>query len=405
MRKGRWLAVLVLAGAAVALWLGLGGGGDSPVRKGVEKLTSLPYLSWTNADTDARRTGVTVLDRARVAPGLNLYASEVAPGARIIDAEGKVVLRLYDHRPEPTPWKLVKPLAGRSFGALAAGGAVLRLDRRSKLLDVVPADFHHDFEVTSDGLLVGSVFRTRRLAAISRLYPIKDDVLTAIEADGKVRFAVSIGDLVSRDPVLRAEARRRPRRLLDWQLDVLHTNTITVLPRDVVYSQELTFPAGSVLTCWRNLDTVAVVDPASERIVWHWGLGELDHPHQPTLLADGNLLIFDNGKLRGYSRVLEVDPRSGEIVWQYQSDPPEGFYSSSRGGAQRLVNGNTLIVESQRGRAFEVTPDGEVVWEFLEPRTRRRGLGGRSERATIYRMQRVGAEALSGQTTTVDSPR
>ncbi len=397
MRKASLISALVLFVVIVALWLGLGTRGDSPLRKSVENLKSLPYLSWASAGTEARHAGVTLNDRARVAPGLNLYASEVASGARVIDAEGEVVMRLYDHRPEPTPWKLVKPLADGSFGALAAGGAVLRLDRRSKLLDVARSVFHHDFDFTSEGLLVGSTFRTRRIPAVSRLYPIKDDVLTGIAPDGHVRFALSIGDLVSLDPALLAEARRRPARLLDWQLDILHTNTITVLPHEVVYSVDLTFPAGSVLTCWRNLDTVAVVDPASERIVWHWGLGELDHPHHPTLLANGNVLIFDNGKLRGYSRVLEIDPRNGEIAWEYRGDPPETFYSSSRGAAQRLDNGNTLVVESQQGRAFEVTAGGDVVWEFFETRTRRRGLSGRTERATIYRMQRLSEEELAGQ--------
>jgi hypothetical protein len=35
--------------------------------------------------------------------------------------------------------------------------------------------------------------------------------------------------------------------------------------------------------------------------------------------------------------------------------------------ARRLPNGNTLIVESQAGRAIEVTPDQEIVWEFVHP--------------------------------------
>ena len=394
MKKRRWISGLLLLGLVVVLGFGWGARGDSPVRQGVEKLKSLPYLTWSGEDSDGGEAGVSRYDEARAAPGLNLYASEVASGAQVIDSRGQVVMRLYDHREEPTAWKLVKPLSDGTFAALAAGGSILRLDRRSKLLDVAQLDFHHDFDFTSEGLLVGSKFFTRRLRAISRIYPIKDDVLTGIEPNGSVRFALSVGELVARDPALLAEARRRPSRLLDWQLDVLHTNTITVLPSDVVYSPELTFPAGSVLTCWRNLDTVAVVDPDSQRIVWHWGLGELDHPHHPTLLPNGNLLIFDNGKLRGFSRVLEVDPGSGEIVWEYRSDPPEDFYSSSRGAAQRLDNGNTLIVESQQGRAFEVTPGGEIVWEFFEPRVRERGLGGRVERATIYRMQRVSEEAL-----------
>ena len=51
---------------------------------------------------------------------------------------GRVVGQLYDHRDEPTIWKLVKPLADGSFGVLAAGGTVLRIDRRSNVLFSTP---------------------------------------------------------------------------------------------------------------------------------------------------------------------------------------------------------------------------------------------------------------------------
>ena len=56
------------------------------------------------------------------------------------------------------------------------------------------------------------------------------------------------------------------------------------------------------------------------------------------------------------------------------------------GSAQRLPNGNTLIAETDRGHAFEVTKDGEIVWEFYTPVEVRWGIEGRP---AIYRMTRV----------------
>jgi hypothetical protein len=53
---------------------------------------------------------------------------------------------------------------------------------------------------------------------------------------------------------------------------------------------------------------------------------------------------------------------------------------------QRLPNGNTLITESDNGRVFEVTRDGEVVWEFFMPTVSQKGGVLRS---TIYRMTRI----------------
>ena len=77
--------------------------------------------------------------------------------------------------------------------------------------------------------------------------------------------------------------------------------------------------------------------------------------------------MFNKGTLISYSRVLEVNPNTGEIEWEYMGDPPNSFYSSVGSGAQRLPNGNTLICEQTRGRFLEVTPAKEKVWEFINP--------------------------------------
>jgi hypothetical protein len=95
----------------------------------------------------------------------------------------------------------------------------------------------------------------------------------------------------------------------------------------------------------------------------------------------GNVLVFDNQGGAGYppaavgiyagSRILEIDPVTEEIVWQYTAEdsglPPWTFFSSFVSNAQRLPNGNTLITEGMQGRLFQVTPSGEVVWEYHSP--------------------------------------
>ena len=79
------------------------------------------------------------------------------------------------------------------------------------------------------------------------------------------------------------------------------------------------------------------------------------------------MLIFDNLGHRGMSKVVELDPFSQEIAWMYAGDEQNGFLSTTSGSNQRLANGNTLIVESNAGRAFEVTSDKRIVWEFHNP--------------------------------------
>jgi hypothetical protein len=107
------------------------------------------------------------------------------------------------------------------------------------------------------------------------------------------------------------------------------------------------------------------------------------------MLENGNLLIYDNGTARRYTRILELDPRTEEIVWEYRADPPEKFFSPTRGSNQRLPNGNTFIAESDSGRLFEVTPEGEMVWEFLNPDLTKAG-----KRMPLYRSMRYSPELV-----------
>ena len=78
-------------------------------------------------------------------------------------------------------------------------------------------------------------------------------------------------------------------------------------------------------------------------------------------------MVFDNGRVThaGESYVLEINPTTKEVVWKY--DAGKAFFSKSAGSMQRFENGNTLISEDVRGRVFEVTPTGEIVWELKTP--------------------------------------
>jgi hypothetical protein len=67
------------------------------------------------------------------------------------------------------------------------------------------------------------------------------------------------------------------------------------------------------------------------------------------------------------SRVIEFDPATYEIVWSYAGDARHPLESRLRSDQERLANGNTLITESDAGRLLEVTPEGEIVWDYVNP--------------------------------------
>jgi hypothetical protein len=89
--------------------------------------------------------------------------------------------------------------------------------------------------------------------------------------------------------------------------------------------------------------------------------------HQPTVLDNGHMLVFDNWAGERRSRVLEFDPATQDVAWVYP-EPGRGLlWSETCGSNQRLPNGTTLITESDNGRAIEVTRDGTIVWEYVNP--------------------------------------
>jgi len=257
-------------------------------------------------------------------------------------------------------------------------------------------NYHHDFFVLPNGNIITLIYKIE--SVVEGYYPpdlepkhMRTDVVVEINRKGEILWSFSFSEHLK--DLCDASGLKLPvsyaRELPDGSIveygpaDWAHTNTIEVLPDTPLGRRDSRFRAGNLLFSFRNLDIIGVIDRRKEEIVWAWGLGELDGQHQPTMLSNGNILIFDNGTYRGYSRVIEINPASGEIVWE-DSDG-ENFYSPYRSGVQRLPNGNTLICESDAGRIFEVTPDKEIVWDYYSPFM---GQGPGNQGRHIYRATR-----------------
>lgn len=144
-----------------------------------------------------------------------------------------------------------------------------------------------------------------------------------------------------------------------------------------------------VLITDRQFSEVYMIDKQTQKMLWRWGnpsawgngrRPEFAHdgdqqlfgPHNPTFLPNGHIQVHDNGWMRptgNYSRVVEIDPLTDEVVWEFRADRPMNYSTPYQGGAQRLPNGNTLVTSAATGHIFEVTggPVPRVVWEFIAP--------------------------------------
>jgi hypothetical protein len=175
----------------------------------------------------------------------------------------------------------------------------------------------------------------------------------------------------------------------DWS----HGNTVQFIPNYVYRGQ--TYDA--VLFNSRHLSTFWVIDHATGDILWSCGEhgmfgftepGEeplFSMAHQVELLDNGNVTMFDNGNdrvpLRSRALELYVDPvaQVAQEVWSW-TEP--GMYDWWGGDANKLPNGNVLLINVEMGRLIEVTHAGEIVWEMIMK-------GALGTRHTIYTCERI----------------
>jgi hypothetical protein len=151
--------------------------------------------------------------------------------------------------------------------------------------------------------------------------------------------------------------------------DITHLNDIEILRSEIAEAFPQ-FEAGDMMLSLRNLDLIIVVDGKTELIKWSM-TGPWLFQHDPDFLPDGKIMVFDNrarqqGKLGANgSRILTVDPVSRDLQVVYQGNDEDIFFSSQMGKQQPLANGNVLVADPDGGRAFEVSSDGEIVWEYI----------------------------------------
>lgn len=242
-----------------------------------------------------------------------------------------------------------------------------------------------------------------------------DDVIVEVNWEGEIiwewvcsehfeemGFSEAAKNILARNPSMRPAGGG----MGSW----MHMNSMSVLGPNRWYDAgDQRFHPDNIIWDGRQTNIIAIVDKKAGQIVWKLGpdydtspalreLGWIVGQHHAHMIprglpGEGNLLVFDNGgwsgygapnpgsptgynnALRDYSRVLELDPNTLKVVWKFT--PVEAgyecptncykFYSPFISSVQRLPNGNTLITEGSDGRIIEVTPDHEIVWEYISP--------------------------------------
>jgi hypothetical protein len=372
--------------------------------------------SGTSAPTDADSGGgekIRVDKAGKTFDGFTLYTTTEASRATLIDMRGQTVHEwaLPFSKAWSRPPHIRFPLADALLnwfgchlfpnGDLLAiyhtdadtpyGYGLVKLDRDSKLIWAYPDRVHHAVDVAEDGTLytLSQKLEIKPPAGMESLPgPYIADSLVVLSPDGRELKNIPIlelfrnspyalmvsliakslapnsqspGDEFSPPPITIAAQGSSSDPFSKG--DYIHANSVRVLSRALASKFPL-FKAGQVLISLRNLDLVAVVDTDARSVVWAArGIWRLQH--DPEFLKNGHLLLYDNSGSSKGCRILEYDPVTQAIPWAYENATP--FRAEYRGMKQRLPNGNTLILDPDHLRIFEVTLDKELVWESFCP--------------------------------------
>ena len=348
------------------------------------------------------QSGVTRYLPKASSTGLNFLISGHAPTALLMDMEGQIVHRWtakfediwpkhedVSDRADAHFWRRAYLFPNGDIIAIFESLGIVKLDRNSKVIWANSIQVHHDLQVMDNGEVFvlarritpepSAVDTVRTLSELrtedkrdQRVSILEDYV---IEFDAQLQrksglsvfacFENSVQEHPWRSAAIEFWSKEHERSLVGSHRDIFHTNSLEVLDGRIA-DREPAFAKGNFLVSLRHLDMIAVLDPKAKQVVWSM-TGASVAQHDAQITSDGHLLYFDNQWRPGQSRIVIMDLKTRQPIWEYGTKSGQDLYSETCGTVQELPNRNLLITETDGGRAIEVTRDGKVVWEFYNP--------------------------------------
>ncbi|MBT5050085.1 MAG: aryl sulfotransferase [Rhodospirillaceae bacterium] len=317
------------------------------------------------------QTGLTIHDEDRATPGYTLYSPMGRKESLLIDMHGEIVHEwklpgytgIYSHfLPNGNLLAGVKTSDGP--GLRGAAGRIIEMDWDGNIVwEHINHAHHHDQRRCANGNTLYPYSRLLSAEEAARVpggvpgselpEGMYGDVLCEIDPDGQTVWEWDAAEC--------EQMYDYPLNPVVARVEFSHANSIMPLDN------------GDVLVNFRYSHLMAIIDRQTKQFKWTHCEPSYGQHHNVHMLENSHLLFFANGANVLYggptagSRVIELDPATKEIVWEYKGKPTVTFFSWFISGAQRLASGNTLICEGAWGRLFEVTPDGDIVWEFINP--------------------------------------
>ncbi len=270
-------------------------------------------------------------------------------------------------------------------------GGTTKLSRCGDVIWTLPAETHHSVEKSEKG---GYWIPTRGFidppdfgAFFPLTHPTKKagfflyDKIAKVSEDGKIEFEKSVPEILFDNGLAAVLTATGTSFTNDGAVnaELTHVNKIAELP--AAYADQFPeFEAGDLLVSLRSHNLLFVVDPDTWKVKWHQ-TGPWVRQHDPEFDADGTIMVFNNNAYRlsltddgqtdmsapRVSNIMKTDPRTGATEVIYGDRAGEEFLSVIRGKIDPIDGGagGVLVTEHEAGRVFEVSPDREITWQYI----------------------------------------
>jgi hypothetical protein len=245
---------------------------------------------------------------------------------------------------------------------------MMRLNPCNQVVWRLPYRTHHSIHVDRDGMLWASGQRNH--TKNSNIYPnykapFIEPTIVKVSPQGELLLEQSVMTLFTENGLNGLlYLQGKDNFTTETSGDTLHLNDVETFDFDTPAGA---FDEGDVMISLRNINTVLVFDK-DWKLKYRWS-SDFVRQHDPDFIDADSISLYDNNftgepAADQGSRILIKNLANGEQSTWFRGTPDSSFFSFIMGKHQWLDNGNVLIAETTSSRAFELTPDREIVWEY-----------------------------------------
>ncbi|MDC0857622.1 arylsulfotransferase family protein [Rickettsiales bacterium] len=269
------------------------------------------------------------------------------------------------------------------------GNSLMRIDKDSNVSWQIAGSYHHDLNVAEDGNAYALKFEFSRsfpnidFTSDNTKIGFANDVIDIVNVNtGKLLNSISVTKAFANSDFAYFLNSFKIDESIGFQrvvtkndieiIDILHTNSVQYISKEL--ADVSIFELGDLLISMRGIDTIAVIRPSINKVVWARS-GPWRNQHYARLNKDGLIYIYDNDgsakiiddngkiKIKSVVRVLSFNANNEAIKQVFYKPDYMDYYSYWRGFYETLDNGTSLFSSAMQSRIFQIDENGEIIWE------------------------------------------